>query len=107
MPARCATSQMVSSSMSFSFPLDLKCTLHITLRFRRTQVVNVEVHEKGSKRYMQQDSEPFSTEVQLICTLTQSARVTRGEELDDIFKHVQQVNELADGYALCFPDSDD
>jgi len=93
--------------MSFLFPLDLKCTLHITLRFRRTQVVNVEVQKKGSKSYMQQNSEPFSTEVQLVCTLTPSERVPRGEELDDIFKHVQQVNELADGYALCFPGSDD
>jgi hypothetical protein len=93
--------------MSFPFPLDLKYTLHITLGFRRAQVVNVEVQEKGNQRFMQQNSEPFPAEVQLVCTLTQSERVTRGEELDDIFKHVQQVNELADGYALCFPGSDD
>jgi hypothetical protein len=29
--------------------------------------------------------------------------VTRGEEIDDLFTGAQQVQELADGYALRFP----
>ena len=30
----------------------------------------------------------------------------RSTELNDLFKHIQQVNELADGYALRFPGDD-
>ena len=33
-------------------------------------------------------------------------KATREEEVVDLFKHVLQVNELADGYALRFPGSD-
>jgi hypothetical protein len=38
--------------------------------------------------------------------LTDSEQVTRSEAVKELFKHVQQVNELADGYALRFPGSD-
>ena len=55
---------------------------------------------------MKQDVELFSDEVPLACTLTESELVARSAEVKDLFKHVQQVNELADGYALRFPGSD-
>jgi len=55
---------------------------------------------------MNQDVELFTDEVPLACSLTASELVTRGEEVSDLFKHVEQVNELADGYALRFPGSD-
>ena len=55
---------------------------------------------------MNQDTELFTDEVPLACTLTESEQVTRNVEVNDLFKHVQQVNELADGYALRFPGSD-
>ena len=55
---------------------------------------------------MQQDVGLFTDEVPLACTLTESERVTRKEEVNDLFKHVQEVNELADGYALRFPGGD-
>ena len=55
---------------------------------------------------MKQDGELFPDEVPLACTLTGSEQVTRAEEVNEIFKHVLQINELADGYALRFPGSD-
>ena len=55
---------------------------------------------------MQQDVEVFTAEVPLACPLTDSEQVTRKEEVNDLFKHAQQVNELADGYALRFPGGD-
>lgn len=55
---------------------------------------------------MKQDSEVFPDEVALACSLTGSEHVTRSAEVEDLFKSVQQVNELADGYALRFPGSD-
>jgi hypothetical protein len=55
---------------------------------------------------MKQDGELFTDEVPLACTLSASEQVTRAEEVADLFKHIQQVDELADGYALRFPGSD-
>jgi hypothetical protein len=55
---------------------------------------------------MKQDELQFNEEVPLACTLTESEQVTRSEEVNELFKHVQQVNELADGYALRFAASD-
>ena len=55
---------------------------------------------------MKQDTEFFADEVPLACTLSEAEKVTREEEVVDLFKHVLQVNELADGYALRFPGSD-
>ena len=46
---------------------------------------------------------PITENIPLACTLSPSEQITRNTELNDIFKHVQQVNELADGYALRFP----
>lgn len=55
---------------------------------------------------MNQNVELFTDEVPLACTLTETERVTRKQEVNDLFKHVQQVNELSDGYALRFPGND-
>ena len=55
---------------------------------------------------MEQNTEFFSDEVPLACTLTESEQVTRSGEVNELFKDVQQVNELADGYAFRFPGSD-
>ncbi len=46
---------------------------------------------------MEQDTEFFTDEVPLACTLTESDQVTRSEEVNELFKDVQQVKELADG----------
>ncbi len=55
---------------------------------------------------MKQVGEIFTDEVPLACTLSESELVPRAVEVSELFKSVQQVNELADGYALCFPGSD-
>jgi len=55
---------------------------------------------------MKQIEELITDEVPLACTLTETEQVTRKLEVKDLFKHVQQVNELADGYALRFPGDD-
>ena len=69
----------------------------------------VEANEKEKRktlRNMKQDVELFTDEVPLACTLSGSEQVTRAEEVNELFKGVQQVNELADGYALRFPGND-
>jgi hypothetical protein len=53
-----------------------------------------------------QTEAPFTEEIPLACTLSQPEQMTRNTELNDLFKHVQQANELTDGYALRFPGSD-
>lgn len=55
---------------------------------------------------MKQDGELLTDEVPLACTLSGSEQVARKEEVNDLFKHVQQVNELVDSYTLRFPGSD-
>ena len=55
---------------------------------------------------MQQNEAFLTTEVPLVCTLTTAEHVTRTEEVSELFKQVQQVDELTDGYALRFPGSD-
>jgi hypothetical protein len=49
---------------------------------------------------------PITEDIPLACTLTESEQKTRNTELNNLFKHIQQVNELADGYALRFPGDD-
>ncbi len=39
----------------------------------------------------------------IACSLSADELVTRGGEIDDLFAGVEQVRELADGYALRFP----
>ncbi len=46
---------------------------------------------------------PTTEDIPLACTLTESEQKNRNTELNNLFKHIQQVNELADGYALRFP----
>jgi len=74
----------------------------------QTSTKNARCSEKVRKasRDMKQDGELFTGEVPLACTLTESEHITRKEEVSDLFKHVQEVNELADGYTLRFPGSD-
>ena len=55
---------------------------------------------------MMQDVELIAVDVPLVCTLTDPEQKERGGEVNELFKGVQQVKELADGYALCFPGGD-
>ena len=43
----------------------------------------------------------------IACSLLEHERVERGEEVGDLFKDVQQVRELADGYAYRFPGNEE
>lgn len=52
---------------------------------------------------MQYDRNLTNEELPLACSLTTSEQAARGEEVADLFKHIQQTEELADGYALKFP----
>ena len=47
------------------------------------------------------------SELPIACSLSEQERVTRGEEISDLFKDVQQVHELADGYAYRFPGNEE
>lgn len=44
-----------------------------------------------------------ASELPIACSLSERERVVRGEEVSDLFKDVQQVRELADGFAYRFP----
>ncbi len=52
---------------------------------------------------MQQDVEVLTEDMPIACTLTETQLVARTQEVNDLFKHVQEIKELADGYALRFP----
>lgn len=52
---------------------------------------------------MRDDVELIARDVPIACSLTASERVTRAEEIDDLFTGIQQIQELDDGYALRFP----
>jgi hypothetical protein len=53
---------------------------------------------------MQNELDLPANELPIACNLSDSERATRGEEItQNLFKHVQQVKELADGYAYRFP----
>ena len=47
------------------------------------------------------------SDLPIACSLTQHELVERGEAVSDLFKGVQQVRELADGYAYRFPGDDE
>lgn len=69
--------------------------------------MNAHCNRKAERQKNMQQNEAFITdEVPLACTLSATELVTRTEEVKDLFKHVQQVDELTDGYALRFPGSD-
>jgi len=55
---------------------------------------------------MEQNVELINNEIPLACTLSETEQVTRSVEVEDLFKDIQQVKELADGYALQFPGTD-
>jgi hypothetical protein len=48
-----------------------------------------------------------AAETPIACTLSGAELVERGDEVSDLFKAVEQVRELADGYAFRFSGSDD
>ncbi len=52
---------------------------------------------------MTNDVEYNIEDVPVACSLTANELVTRGTEIDDLFTGIEQVKELADGYALRFP----
>ena len=67
------------------------------------------VLEQGKrKRFtkMKQEEIRITDQAPLMCTLSESELSTRSVEVSELFKGVQQVEELADGYALSFPGSD-
>ena len=43
------------------------------------------------------------SDLPIACSLSKHELVERGEAVSDLFKGVQQVHELTDGYAYCFP----
>lgn len=52
---------------------------------------------------MRDDADLLARDVPIACSLTASERVTRAEEIDELFAGIQQLQELPDGYALRFP----
>jgi len=57
---------------------------------------------------MQNELELPANELPIACNLSDSEQAARGEEIaENLFKHVQQAKELADGYAYSFPASDE
>ena len=47
------------------------------------------------------------SDLPIACSLSGHEQVERGEEVSDLFKGVQQVHELADGYAYRFPGTEE
>jgi hypothetical protein len=58
---------------------------------------------KQEKITMNANPESLIQDLPIVCTLSEEEQARRGEELEDIFKYIQQVQELADGYAFRFP----
>lgn len=52
---------------------------------------------------MKNDGALIAENVPIACSLTADERVPRTEEIEDLFTGMQQLQELADGYALRFP----
>lgn len=53
---------------------------------------------------MTEDANQPTTEARVACLLSERERAARGDELgQDLFSRVEQVAELADGYAYRFP----
>jgi hypothetical protein len=55
---------------------------------------------------MKHVEEIVTDEAPLACSLSEPELVTRTVEVSQLFKDVQQVDELTDGYALRFPGDD-
>ncbi len=47
------------------------------------------------------------SDLPIACSLSEHERVERGGEVSDLFNGVQQVHELADGYAYYFPGTEE
>ena len=52
---------------------------------------------------MRDDVVLIAEDAPVACSLTTGERVSRAEEISDLFTGIQEVEELTDGYALCFP----
>ncbi len=55
---------------------------------------------------MTNDVESSQIELPIACSLTGPEQARRGEEVADIFRGVQQIKELADGFAFSFSGSE-
>jgi hypothetical protein len=60
-------------------------------------------HQERRNTLKDTQQTPITEDIPLACTLSESEQQTRNTELNDLFKHIQQINELSDGYALRFP----
>ena len=76
------------------------------MKLSKTPCNPFEARKKQTLKDTQQTQTPNTENIPLACTLTESEQQTRNIELNDLFKHIQQVNELPDGYALRFPGDD-
>jgi len=56
---------------------------------------------------MQNELESPANELPIACNLSEPDLAKRGEEVESVFKSVEQVKELADGYAYRFPGSEE
>jgi hypothetical protein len=72
------------------------------INFETVQHSNA-IHARKKKTMKDTQQTPITQDLPLACTLTESEQKIRSTELQDLFKHVQQTNELVDGYALRFP----
>lgn len=56
---------------------------------------------------MNTHSNTSSQDIPLACTLSEADLVTRGDQIDDLFAHAEQRQELTDGYAFQYPGTTD
>ncbi len=56
---------------------------------------------------MQNELDLPANELPIACNLSEPDLAKRGEEVESVFKSVEQVKELADGYAYRFPGSEE
>jgi hypothetical protein len=56
---------------------------------------------------MQNELDLSANELPIACNLSGPEQVKRGEEVESVFKGVEQVKELADGYAYRFPGNEE
>ena len=56
---------------------------------------------------MSNSKNQLSSELPIACNLSEEKQISRQIELEEVFKGVQQVNELTDGYEFSFPESEE
>src|SRR5690348_18087158 len=65
-------------------------------------VGQVDLHSFPTRRSSDLEQERAVEETPIACNLTDEARAERGDEVRALFQEVEQVRELADGYAFRF-----